>query len=153
MADSQHPSSDPEPAREPDVADEDGSGGVGDPYAPSSDPYEGAVPQGYDWPTHGGYLGCLMGLIVACLSAGFLGSLVIGLVSVSPLNTLVGAPFARIMVLALSFVVCFSVLGRVGWLLGRRFYREYPQSGPSGASAANWQGAEGQPPQQHERVL
>ena len=35
---------------------------------------KGAVPPGYDWPTHGGYLGCLLSLIASCLIGGFLGT-------------------------------------------------------------------------------
>ncbi len=35
---------------------------------------EGAVPPGYDWPTHGGYLGCLLSLMASCLIGGFLGT-------------------------------------------------------------------------------
>lgn len=93
---------------------------------PEPDPYEGAVPPGYDWPTHGGYLGCLLGLMAACLLSGFVGSLAIGLISVTPLGGIVGTPFARISLLVLAFVVCFGLLGRAGWVLGKRFYREYP---------------------------
>src|SRR5258705_11876483 len=40
------------------------------------DPHEGAVPAGYDWPTHGGYLGCLLGVMASCLLAAFFGSTV-----------------------------------------------------------------------------
>ncbi|HET9981480.1 MAG TPA: hypothetical protein VFQ32_13610, partial [Ktedonobacterales bacterium] len=48
-------------------------------YAPTPDmeaelPEAGAVPPGYDWPTHGGYLGCLLAMMPACLIAGFLSS-------------------------------------------------------------------------------
>lgn len=83
------------------------------------DPYEGAVPPGYDWPTHGGYLGCLLGLTAACAVAGFLGGTLIPLIAAPSLAKIV-----------ISLVVGVSVLvglGRLGWVLGRRFYREYPQ--------------------------
>jgi hypothetical protein len=96
--------------------------------AQAIDPYEGAVPPGYDWPTHGGYLGCLMGLVVAFLVGGFLGSFLVGLISVTPLAVLVAAPAARILCIAVVFVATLIGLGRAGWVLGRRFYREYPRS-------------------------
>lgn len=102
----------------------------GDPYAsyaePVADPYEGAVPPGYDWPTHGGYLGCLLGVVMACVLGGFLGSLLIGLLSVSPLAVIVSSSPARIVVIVAVFLVTLAALGRTGWRLGRRFYREYP---------------------------
>lgn len=108
---------------------------IGDPFA-TPDPYEGAVPPGYDWPTHGGYLGCLLGLMAACITGGFLGSLVVGLISVSPLGMLVSAPAARITLILGIFVATMFALGRVGWVLGRRFYREYPQPGSQRAASA-----------------
>jgi hypothetical protein len=125
--------------REAESSPEDESAGAtGDSFAAapdSPDPYEGAVPPGYDWPTHGGYLGCLLGLMVACIAGGFLGSLVVGLVSVSPLGRLVGTPAVRISLILAVFVATMLALGRVGWVLGKRFYREYPQPGsqPTGA--------------------
>lgn len=99
---------------------------VADPYE-APDPYEGAVPPGYDWPTHGGYLGCLMGLMAACILGGFLGSLLVGFASVSPLAIIVTVAPVRIAIILMTFVATMFVLGRVGWRLGRRFYREYPQ--------------------------
>jgi hypothetical protein len=94
--------------------------------AEATDPYEGAVPPGYDWPTHGGYLGCLLGLMAACVLGGFLGSLLVGFVSVSPLAAVVTSAPVRIALILGTFVATMLVLGRVGWRLGRRFYREYP---------------------------
>ncbi|MBF6589396.1 MAG: hypothetical protein IVW57_02555, partial [Ktedonobacterales bacterium] len=41
-------------------------------YPPVEDPFEGAVPPGYSWPTHGGYLGCLVGVITGSIAGGFL---------------------------------------------------------------------------------
>lgn len=108
----------------------------GDPLAAAPDPYEGAVPPGYDWPTHGGYLGCLLGLMAACILGGFLGSLVVGLVSVSPLGMIVSVPAVRIILILGIFVATLFALGRTGWVLGRRFYREYARpSSQSGGTA------------------
>jgi hypothetical protein len=95
--------------------------------AQAFDPYEGAVPPGYDWPTHGGYLGCLMGLVAAFLIGGFLGSFLVGLISVTPLALLVASPAMRIILIACVFVATLIALGRAGWVLGKRFYREYPR--------------------------
>ena len=86
------------------------------------DPQAGAVPPGYDWPTHGGYLGCLIGLIVSCLLCGAVGA------PIAEFNDhhVLSAPLA--IAITLLFAALFAVvLGRVGWVLGRRFYREYPQ--------------------------
>lgn len=86
------------------------------------DPTEGAVPPGYDWPTHGGYLGCLLGLIVSCLLCGAVGAPIAEFSD----NKLMPAPLAIGITLLLA-VVFAVVLGRIGWVLGRRFLREYPQ--------------------------
>lgn len=94
--------------------------------AETPDPYEGAVPPGYDWPTHGGYLGCLLGLMAAGVLGGFLGSLLVGVVSVSPLAPVVTSSPVRIVLILGTFAATMVVLGRIGWRLGRRFYREYP---------------------------
>ena len=85
-------------------------------------PYEGAVPPGYDWPTHGGYLGCLLGVIAACLIGGFLGSTFF-----SALSLMVLPVWAAALLTLVVFLGCVAGLGRLGWVLGRRFYREYPQ--------------------------
>ena len=92
-----------------------------------ADPFEGAVPPGYDWPTHGGYLGCLLGVVMACVLGGFLGSFLVGLASVTPLSFLVGSAPARIAIIVGVFVLTLVGLGRAGWALGKRFYREYPR--------------------------
>jgi VIT1/CCC1 family predicted Fe2+/Mn2+ transporter len=88
-----------------------------------SEASEGAVPPGYDWPTHGGYLGCLLSLMASCLIGGFLGSTLFAALS-----------YWRIVPAAVSIVLTIAVyaavfigLGRLGWILGKRFYREYPQ--------------------------
>jgi hypothetical protein len=91
------------------------------------DPYEGAVPPGYDWPTHGGYLGCLIGLMASCLIGGFLGSTLFA--ALRYWNIVPGVVSALLTVLV--FIACTAGLGRIGWVLGRRFYREYPQPGPT----------------------
>lgn len=86
------------------------------------DPQAGAVPPGYDWPTHGGYLGCLLGLMVSCLLCGAVGA---PLAEISNYHAL---PTPLAITLTLLLAMLFAViLGRVGWVLGRRFYREYPQ--------------------------
>ncbi|SRR5690349_7489374 len=104
------------------------------------DPHEGAVPPGYDWPTHGGYLGCLIGLMASCLIGAFLGSTLFAALSCSspiPGDTLVQGcrPLLPGVVSALLTVAAFAVatilLARLGWNLGKRFLREYPQPRPT----------------------
>jgi hypothetical protein len=98
--------------------------GMADPFAtsgsaPGTDPYEGAAPPGYDWPTHGGYLGCLLGLMASCLVVGF--------VAWSPVATIPVPPLVRGLIAIAISVAAIVGLGRMGWTLGKRFYREYPQ--------------------------
>jgi uncharacterized membrane protein YedE/YeeE len=88
-----------------------------------SEPAEGAVPPGYDWPTHGGYLGCLLSLMASCLIGGFLGSTLFAALSYWRIVPAVVAILLTIAVYAAVFIG----LGRLGWILGKRFYREYPQ--------------------------
>jgi hypothetical protein len=154
LADDQHPASGPESAPD-DSGEASTPEGVepADPYGTPTDPHEGAVPPGYDWPTHGGYLGCLMGLVAACVLAGFVGSFVIGLLSITPLAGLVSTPFARIALLVLSFAVCFGALGSVGWKLGKRFYREYPRPAPRDSVEPPRRAADDQARAEHERIL
>lgn len=90
-------------------------------------PEAGAVPPGYDWPTHGGYLGCLLGMMPACLVGGFLGSTFVAFLNKA---SVVPPVVAGLLVVAL-FVVCVIGFGRIGWVLGRRFYRKYPRSAPT----------------------
>ena len=87
----------------------------------AEDPYEGAVPPGYDWPTHGGYLGCLLGLLASCPIA-FVAS-----TFVPPLERYNGVPgwIARPLTVVVFLLIVFAV-GRVGYVLGKRFLREYP---------------------------
>jgi len=92
--------------------------------AAPEDPHEGAVPPGYDWPTHGGYLGCLLGLMASCLIGGFLGSTLFPALGYS--NAM-----PKVVAAVLTVVVFLGItvgLGRLGWILGKRFYREYPQA-------------------------
>lgn len=96
-------------------------------YPPVEDPYEGAVPPGYDWPTHGGYLGCLLGMMPACLIGGFLGSTFFAFLNQARIVPGVVAGLLT----ALVFVLCMIGFGRLGWVLGRRFYRAYPQPAPT----------------------
>jgi hypothetical protein len=90
-------------------------------------PEAGAVPPGYDWPTHGGYLGCLLGMMPACLVGGFLGSTFVAFLNKAGV---VPPVVAGLLVVAL-FVVCVVGFGRIGWALGRRFYRKYPRAEPT----------------------
>jgi hypothetical protein len=92
--------------------------------AAPEDPHEGAVPPGYDWPTHGGYLGCLLSLMASCLIGGFLGTTLFAALGYSH-------AVPKVVAAVLTVVVYLGVtvgLGRLGWVLGKRFYREYPQT-------------------------
>lgn len=90
-------------------------------------PDSGAVPPGYDWPTHGGYLGCLLGMMPACLVGGFLGSTFVAFLNKAGI---VPPIVAGLLVVAL-FIACMLGFGRLGWILGRRFYRKYPRMEPT----------------------
>lgn len=91
------------------------------------DPYEGAVPPGYDWPTHGGYLGCLMGVVATSI----VGTLIAApLLAVLTYSEVVPLPVAWLLT-ALVFLLCIFGGGRLGWALGKRFYREYPHERPT----------------------
>jgi hypothetical protein len=89
-----------------------------------SEAAEGAVPPGYDWPTHGGYLGCLLSLMASCLIGGFLGSTLFAALSYW---RIVPAAVAIVLTIAVYAAVLIG-LGWLGWILGKRFYREYPQA-------------------------
>ena len=89
--------------------------------------YRGATPPGYDWPTHGGYLGCMLGVMVAVLIAplgyivfGFLGAYLV------PLLGGFGVALAVVVTVA-AYLAAFVGLSRLGWALGKRFLREYEQ--------------------------
>lgn len=89
--------------------------------------YRGATPPGYDWPTHGGYLGCLLGVMVACLLAP-LGYILFGFVGAFLVHPLGGFGFAlSILITVGAYVAVFVALSRLGWRMGKRFLREYEQ--------------------------
>jgi hypothetical protein len=96
--------------------------------APAEDEFEGATPPGYDWPTHGGYLGCLMGVMAGVLLGGFLGANIF-----AAYYNVLDLPLAVYILLNVAlFIVLLIGLGRLGWWLGRRYYRYYPQ--PAGST-------------------
>jgi hypothetical protein len=100
--------------------------------SPPEDEFEGATPPGYDWPTHGGYLGCLMGVMAGVLLGGFLGA---NLLSFIYIDRNLPLPIFILLNAAL-FLALLIGLGRLGWWLGRRYYRYYPQpAGPSWGEA------------------
>ncbi|MGZ3602794.1 MAG: hypothetical protein ACXVCO_12420 [Ktedonobacterales bacterium] len=94
---------------------------------PVEDPYEGAVPPGYDWPTHGGYLGCLMGVVALSIVGTLIAAPLLALLTYSEVVPL---PVSWLLT-ALVFVLCIFGGGRLGWALGKRFYREYPRERPT----------------------
>lgn len=89
---------------------------------------EGAVPPGYDWPTHGGYLGCLLGLVAGCLIGASLTPPIFGALTTARLF-LPGPGF--FLVLAFVVLASISIVGRLGYVLGKRLYRYYPQPSPT----------------------
>jgi hypothetical protein len=89
--------------------------------------YRGATPPGYDWPTHGGYLGCLLGVMVACLLAP-LGYILFGFVGAFLVHPLGGFGVALAIILTVAaYLAIFVALTRLGWYMGKRFLREYEQ--------------------------
>jgi hypothetical protein len=116
---------DSSPAEAPPVSEAPSANIASTPDMEAENPEEGAVPPGYDWPTHGGYLGCLLGMLPACLMAAFLGSTFVAVLNKAGI---VSPVVAAILVVVL-FVACIAGFGRMGWLLGRRFYRKYPRTG------------------------
>ena len=91
---------------------------------------EGAVPPGYDWPTHGGYLGCLIGLVASLLVGGFLGTTIFAALSYSR----VVSPVVSLVLTICVFLVVTFGLCRLGWALGKRFYRDYTPNPPPSRS-------------------
>jgi hypothetical protein len=100
--------------------------------SPPEDEVEGATPPGYDWPTHGGYLGCLMGVMAGVLLGGFLGANIF-----AAYYNVLDLPLAVYILLNVAlFLGLLTGLGRLGWYLGRRYYRYYPQpAGPTWGEA------------------
>src|SRR5579871_3443198 len=77
-------------------------------------PYEGATPPGYDeWPTHGGYLGCLMGVVLGLVLAP-LSYILFGLVgsALFPHMGYGGVWLAGALTL-IVYLVCFVGLARL----------------------------------------
>ncbi len=107
--------------------------------SPPEDEFEGATPPGYDWPTHGGYLGCLMGVMAGVLLGGFLGANIF-----AAYYNVLDLPLAVYILLnVVLFLALLIGLGRLGWYLGRRYYRYYPQpAGPTWGEADEAEGAE-----------
>jgi len=96
--------------------------------SPPEEEFEGATPPGYDWPTHGGYLGCLMGVMAGVLLGGVLGANIF-----AAYYNVLDLPLAVYILMNVAlFIVLLIGLGRLGWWLGRRYYRYYPQpAGPT----------------------
>lgn len=90
---------------------------------------EGATPPGYDeWPTHGGYLGCLIAVMFSCLLAP-LGYILIGFLGAFLSRPLGGFGVAlAIIVTVVAYVAVFVALTRLGWSMGKRYLREYPEA-------------------------
>ncbi len=108
----------------PDQADviEGGSGA-----SEEDERYRGATPPGYDWPTHGGYLGCLLGVMIACLLAP-LGYILFGFVGAFLVHPLGGFGVALAVIVTVGvYLAIFVALTRLGWYMGKRFLREYEQ--------------------------
>ena len=105
----------------PDSAELENGPTVDDALGEDKDRFEGAVPPGYDWPTHGGYLGCLLGLVAACLVGAFLGTFPFAALSYHHLVP----PVVTLLVTIVIFLAVAIGLGRLGWYLGKRFYRDY----------------------------
>jgi len=100
--------------------------------AESADPHRGAVPPGYDWPTHGGYLGCLMGVVFALVLAP-LGYILFGFLGAALAISLGGFGVGlAVAITVMVYIAVFIALSRLGWRLGKHFLREYPQ--PAGAT-------------------
>jgi predicted lipid-binding transport protein (Tim44 family) len=109
--------------------------------ASAEDEFEGATPLGYDWPTHGGYLGCLMGVMAGVLLGGFLGANIF-----AAYYNVLDLPLAVYILLNVAlFLVLLIGLGRLGWWLGRRYYRYYPQpAGPTWGESDEGQSDDGE---------
>jgi hypothetical protein len=90
---------------------------------------EGATPPGYDeWPTHGGYLGCLIAVMFACLLAP-LGYILVGFLGAFLSRPLGGFGVAvAIVITAAAYIAVFIGLVRLGWSMGKRYLREYPEA-------------------------
>jgi hypothetical protein len=66
-------------------------------------------------------------MMPACLVGGFLGSTFVAWLNKAG----VVPPVVAGLLVVLVFVASMIGFGRLGWILGRRFYRKYPRSEPS----------------------
>lgn len=89
----------------------------------TNDP-EGAIPPGEEWMTHGGYLGCLIAITFGCLLASFVASPLVRGLSLAKQGTAIGFVVGAIILMLLGIII----FGRMGWWIGKRVYREYPES-------------------------
>lgn len=119
----------PDPADEP--VSSDAAGEQSDVFLSSDAPIGdgdnaiGATPPGFDWPTHGGYLGCLIGCLAAFLIGGFVGSVLLGALYVVGGGTAIAMAVVALAIYAgVTYGLC-----RLGWTLGKRYYRSYQASG------------------------
>ena len=119
----------PEPSQEPTVTEDEtietDQASLDDAPIGDGDNAVGATPPGFEWSTHGGYLGCLIGCLASFLIGGFLGSALLGTLYV------VGGGTAVVLALVSVVVYACLVYGlcRLGWFLGKRYYRSYQEVG------------------------
>lgn len=115
-----------QPAQEP-VAEPTSGSAASSRVVEEDERYRGATPPGYDWPTHGGYLGCLLGVMAACLLAP-LGYILFGFIGAFLVQPLGGVGVALSILITVGvYVAIFIALSRLGWRMGKRFLREYEQ--------------------------
>ncbi|MEO7002695.1 MAG: hypothetical protein ABI068_12865 [Ktedonobacterales bacterium] len=120
----------------PNPSAEDALIARGDRATSAEERYAGAVPPGYDWPTHGGYLGCLMGVVFALVLAP-LGYIIFGFLGATLAISLGGFGVGLAAAITIiAYVALFIVLSRAGWRLGKHFLREYPQA--AGQTWGEW---------------
>lgn len=77
-----------------------------------------------EWPTHGGYLGCLMGIMFGCLAAAFIASpLVRGATHVvANIGFQLNASALVIMLIGIM------LFGFIGWKIGKRIFRDFSET-------------------------
>lgn len=78
-----------------------------------------------EWPTHGGYLGCLIAIMFGCLFAAFFASpLVQGAYRTTHGAGIGYGPTLNVaaIVIMIAGLIAF---GRIGWAIGKRVFREY----------------------------
>lgn len=135
MSDSENTPIEPNPAQDdaPVEPSEEVSADLASPLADETTPPEASaederIPVPDDglgeWPTHGGPLGCLVGLMFGFLLAGFLGSTLISFVHFSKAGAGGWYIFSAVVVM-LVFSILFA---NIGWRIGKRIYRHYEPS-------------------------